>query len=105
MGILYLHTCIYIVYFSHICKIYTIVYPICSTVDPDIVPPEVLDMHEDRYQSRFVSRMTVLCWVHKLGFKWADSAKAPFCDRHEDPEIVAYCSDWVKAMVSLKPRL
>ena len=69
------------------------------------MPPEVLDMHEDRYQSCFVSRITVLRWVHKLGFKWADSAKAPFCDRHEDPGIVAYCSDWVKAMVALKPRL
>ena len=49
--------------------------------------------------------MTVLRWVHKLGFKWADSANAYFCNRHEDPEIVAYRNDWVKAMIALKPCL
>ena len=73
--------------------------------DPDIVPREVLDMHEARYQSREVSKMTVLRWMHKLGFKWADSSSAPFCDRHEDPDVVAYCQEWVEKMLQLKPRL
>ena len=41
--------------------------------DPNIVAPEVLDMHEARYKSHQLSRMTVLRWVHKVGFKWADS--------------------------------
>ena len=73
--------------------------------DPDIVPIEVLDMHEARYHSREVSKMTVLRWVHKLGFKWADSSSAPFCDRHEDPDVVAYRKEWVTKMIELKPRL
>ena len=73
--------------------------------DPDIVPIEVLDMHEARYHSREVSKMTVLRWVHKLGFKWADSSSAPFCDRHEDPYVVAYRKEWVTKMIELKPRL
>ena len=73
--------------------------------DPDIVPMEVLDMHEARYNSREVSKMTVLRWMHKLGFKWADSSSAPFCDRHEDPDVVAYRQEWVKNMLQLKPRL
>ena len=73
--------------------------------DPDIIPPELLDMHEATYHSREVSRMTVLRWVHKLGYKWADSSNAPFCDRHEHPEIVAYRNQWVKEMVALKPHL
>ena len=41
--------------------------------DPDVVSPELLDMHEARYHSQQVSQMTVLRWIHKLGFKWADS--------------------------------
>ncbi|KAL5469087.1 hypothetical protein EMCRGX_G030283 [Ephydatia muelleri] len=73
--------------------------------DPDIVPIEVLDMHEARYHSREVSKMTVLRWVHKLGFKWADSSNALFCDRHEDPDVVAYHKEWVAKMLELKPRL
>ena len=62
-------------------------------------------MHEARYQSREVSKMTVLRWVHKLGFKWADFSSAPFCDRHEDPDVVAYRQEWVEKMLQLKPRL
>ena len=73
--------------------------------DPNIVAPEVLDMHEARYKSRQVSRMTVLRWVHKLGFKWADSSNSPFCDRHEDTDIVTYRNDWVKTMLALRLRL
>ena len=73
--------------------------------DPDIVPIEVLDLHEARYHSDEVSQMTVLRWMHKLGFKWADSSRAPFCDRHEDPDVVAYRQEWVKNMLKLKPRL
>ena len=73
--------------------------------DEDIVPVEILDMHEERYHSREVSRMTALRWVHKLGFKWADSSAAPFCDRHEDEDVVAYRKVWVDAMLALKPRL
>ena len=57
--------------------------------DEDIVPVEILNMHDERYHSREVSRMTALRWVHKLGFKWADSS-VPFCDRHEDKDVVAY---------------
>ena len=64
-----------------------------------------MDMHEARYKSRQVSRMTVLRWVHKLGFKWADSSNSPFCDRHEDADIVTYRNDWVKTMLALRPRL
>ena len=37
--------------------------------DPDIIPPELLDMHEATYHLREVSIMTVLRWVHKLGYK------------------------------------
>ena len=48
--------------------------------DPDVVSPELLDLHDARYHSRQVSRMTVLRWIHKLGYKWADSSRAPFCD-------------------------
>ena len=70
--------------------------------DPDIVPIEVLDLHEARYHSCEVSKMTVLRWMHKLGFKWADSSSAPFCDRHEDPDVVAYRQEWV---LKLKPCL
>lgn len=55
--------------------------------DPDIVSPEVLEMHEAHYHSREVSRMTVCRWMYKLGFK---STAAPFCDRREDEDIVAY---------------
>ena len=73
--------------------------------DHDIVSPEVLDLHEARYHSRVVSKMTVLRWVHKLGYKWANSSQAPFCDRHEDEDVVAYRSSWVKSMLALKPRL
>eukprot|EP00731_Ephydatia_muelleri_P006417 Em0003g665a len=73
--------------------------------EEDGVPTEVLDMHEERYHSREVSRMTVLRWAHKLGFKWADSSSAPFCDRHEDEDVVAYRKEWVDAMLTLKPRL
>ena len=61
--------------------------------DPNIVAPEVLDVHEARYKSRQVSRMTILQWVHKLGFKWADSSNSPFCNRHEDTDIVTYRND------------
>lgn len=73
--------------------------------DPEIVSPEVLYMHHARYQSCLVSRMTVLCWVYNLGFKWADSSTAPFCDRHEDVDIVAYRNNWVQKMLALKLRL
>ena len=73
--------------------------------DEDIVPTELLDMHEQRYHSREVSRITALRWVHKLGFKWADSSAAPFCDRHEDADVVAYRKVWVEAMLALRPRL
>ena len=73
--------------------------------DQDVVSPEVLDIHEARYHSREVSRMTVFRWMYKLGFKWSDSSTAPFCDRHEDEEIVVYRNDWVKKMMALKPRL
>eukprot|EP00731_Ephydatia_muelleri_P018663 Em0011g703a len=73
--------------------------------DTDIVSPEVLDMHEAYYHSRQVSRMTVLRWMHKLGFNWADSSNPPFCDRHEHPDIVAYRNEWVRQMLTLKPRL
>ena len=73
--------------------------------DHEVVSPEVLDLHEERYHSRAVSKMTVSRWVHKLGFKWADSSKAPFCDRHEDEDIVTYRNTWVKTMLALKPRL
>lgn len=73
--------------------------------DHDIVSPEMLDLHESRYHSRVVSKMTVLRWVHKLGYKWADSSQSPFCDHHEDEGIVAYRSSWVKSMLALKPRL
>ncbi|KAL5479605.1 hypothetical protein EMCRGX_G023152 [Ephydatia muelleri] len=73
--------------------------------DTDIVSPEVLDMHEAYYHSRQVSRMTVLRWMHKLGFNWADSSNAPFCDRHEHPDIVAYRNEWVRQMLTLNPRL
>ena len=73
--------------------------------DPDIVSPEVLEIHEARYHSHEVSRMTVFRWMHKLGFKWSDSTSAPFCDRHEDEEIVAYCNSWVKKMMAMKSRL
>ena len=66
---------------------------------------EVLDIHKERYHSHEVSCMTVLRWAHKLGFKWADSSAAPFCDRHEDEDVVAYGKVWVDAMLSLKPRL
>ena len=73
--------------------------------DADIVPEELLDMHEAYFHSRQVSRMTVLRWMHKLGFNWADSSNAPFCDRHEHPDIVTYRTEWVKQMLALKPRL
>ena len=73
--------------------------------DADIVSPEVLDMHEAYYHSRQVSRKTVLRWMHKLGFNWADSSNAPFCDRHEHPDIVAYRNEWVRQMLTLKTRL
>ena len=49
--------------------------------------------------------MTVLPWVHKLGFKWGASSAAPFCDRHEDEDVVAHRTVWVDAMLALKPRL
>ena len=62
-------------------------------------------MHEATYHSCEVYRMTVLRWVHKLGYKWGDSSNAPFCDRHEHAEIAAYCNQWVKEMVALKPCL
>ena len=55
--------------------------------DTDIVSLEVLDMHEAYYHSHQVSRMTVLRWMHKLGFNWADSSNAPFCNRHEHPDV------------------
>ena len=61
-------------------------------------------MHEERYHSREISRITVLRWAHKLGFKWADSSAAPFCDHHEDEDVVSYRKEWVDAMLSLKPR-
>lgn len=43
--------------------------------------------------------------MYKLGFKWADSSTAPFCDRHEDADIEAYRNNWVQQMLALKPRL
>ena len=49
--------------------------------------------------------VTALRWVHKLGFKWADSSAAPFCDRHEDEDVVAYRKVWVDAMLALQPHL
>ena len=73
--------------------------------DPDVVSPELLDLHDARYHSRQVSRMTVLRWMHKLGYKWADSSRAPFCDRHKDQDVVTYRNEWVKQMLALKPRL
>ena len=62
-------------------------------------------MKKLRYHSREISRITVLRWAHKLGFKWADSSAAPFCDRHEDEDVVSYSKEWVDAMLSLKPGL
>ena len=70
--------------------------------DEDIVSEELLDMHEAYYHSRHVSRMTVLRWMHKLGFNWADSSNALFCVRHEHPEIVAYRNEWVKKNAGFK---
>ena len=34
--------------------------------DPDVVSPELLDLHDARYHSRQVSR--ILRWMHKLGY-------------------------------------
>ena len=34
-----------------------------------------------------------------------DSSTAPFCDRHEVEEIVAYRNNWVQKMLELKTRL
>ena len=73
--------------------------------DEDIVPTDLLFMHEQRYHSREVSCITVLPWVHKLGFKWADSSTAPFCDQHEDTNVVAYRKVWVEAILALRPCL
>ena len=71
--------------------------------DPDVVSPELLDLHDARYHSRQISRMTVRRWMHKLGSKWADSSRAPFCDRHEDQDVVTYRNEWVnKANVGFK---
>ena len=32
--------------------------------DPDIVSPDVLDMHEEKYHSGHVSRITIFRWMH-----------------------------------------
>ena len=44
---------------------------------------------------------TVIQWC----INWADSSKAPFCDRNEHPEIFAHRNNWVKAMLAIKSRL
>ena len=73
--------------------------------DPEVVSPELLDLHEARYHSHQVSQMTVLRWIHKLGYKSSDSSRAPLFDRHEDQDVIAYRNEWVKKMLSLQSRL
>ena len=63
------------------------------------VSPEVLDMHEECCHSCQVSRVMIFRWMHKLVFIWPDSLTAPFCDRQEDEEIVAYHKSGVTKMM------
>ena len=47
-----------------------------------------------------MSRITALRRLHKLGFEWADSTTAPFCDQHEDTDVVSYRKVWIEAMLA-----
>lgn len=44
-------------------------------------------------------------WIHKLGFEYKDVKKDVFIDKHERPDVIQDCENFLKVMKELEPYL